>query len=143
MVGNELLLKESDIKIKNKVDKDITAEVDKLLLAELFDNIIGNSVKYSPNGGNITIDAKDDGKLVMVSVGDEGIGITSEQIDHVFDEFYKADEARHDFDSSGLGMSICRRIVERHGGKIWIESSGLHKGTTVYFTIPSSNKKII
>ncbi|GAH44071.1 unnamed protein product, partial [marine sediment metagenome] len=69
-----------------------------------------------------------------------GIGITREQIDRVFDEFYKADESRHDFDSSGLGLSICKRIVEKHGGRIWAESSGKGKGSTFYFTIPIGSK---
>jgi len=65
-----------------------------------------------------------------------GIGMTNEHLEHVFDEFYKADSSRHDFDSSGLGMPICKRIVERHGGKIWAESKGPGKGSTFYFTIP-------
>jgi len=116
-------------------------QADKLRLEELFDNLIGNSIKYSPNGGNITIDAEDDGKFVVVFVKDEGTGMTSEQLEHVFEEFYKADESRHDFNSSGLGLSICKRIVEKHGGKIWAESEGKGKGTTMFFTIPTSNKK--
>jgi signal transduction histidine kinase len=62
--------------------------------------------------------------------------MTNEQLSHVFDEFYKADESRHDFDSSGLGMSICKRIVEKHRGCIWAESPGPGKGSTFYFTIP-------
>jgi signal transduction histidine kinase len=64
--------------------------------------------------------------------------MTSEQIDHIFDEFYKADESRHDFDSSGLGMPIALRIVQRHNGRIWVESEGVGKGSTFYFTIPLS-----
>ena len=66
--------------------------------------------------------------------------MTKEQLDHIFNEFYKADESRHDFRSSGLGLSICKRIVEKHGGRIWAESSGLGKGSTFYFTIPSGSK---
>jgi PAS domain S-box-containing protein len=136
-----LLLKENNIKVEREINKDIMVKADKLRLEELFDNLIGNSVKYSPNGGNITIDAKDDGKFVVVSVKDEGTGMNSEQLNHVFEEFYKADESRHDFGSSGLGLSICKRIVEKHGGKIWAESKGKGKGTTMFFTIPTSNKK--
>jgi len=136
-----LLFKENNIKIENKIDRDTAVKADKLRLEELFDNIIGNSIKYSPNGGNITIDAEDDGKFVVVFVKDEGAGMTREQLDHIFEEFYKADESRHDFNSSGLGLSICKRIVEKHGGKIWAESEGKGKGTTMFFTIPTSNKK--
>ncbi|MHA1200675.1 MAG: sensor histidine kinase [Candidatus Heimdallarchaeaceae archaeon] len=138
---NELFFKENNIKVESKINEDIVVKADKLRLSELFDNLIGNSVKYSPNGGNITIDAKDDGKFVTVSIRDEGMGMTGEQLDHIFEEFYKADQARHDFDSSGLGTAICKRIVERHGGKIWAESPGSGKGTTMFFTLPLSNKK--
>lgn len=138
---SKLLFEENNITVESGINKDLIVKADKLRLEELFDNLIGNSIKYSPNGGNITIDAKDDGKFVVVSVKDEGAGMTSEQLDHVFEEFYKADESRHDFGSSGLGLSICKRIVEKHGGKIWVESEGKGKGTTMFFTIPTSNKK--
>jgi len=137
---NSLLFEENNMKIENKADKNIIVKTDKLRLTELFDNLISNSVKYSPDGGTITIDAKQDKDFVTVSVKDTGMGITEEQLSRIFDEFYKADDARHDFDSSGLGLSICKRIVEKHGGKIWAESSGGEKGTTFYFTIPAGSK---
>ena len=138
---SKLFFEENNTKVESGINKDLMVKADKLRLEELFDNLIGNSVKYSPNGGNITIDAKDDGKFVVVFVKDEGTGMTSEQLEHIFEEFYKADESRHDFNSSGLGLSICKRIVEKHGGKIWAESEGEGKGTTMLFTIPTSNKK--
>jgi len=53
-----------------------------------------------------------------------------------FDKFFKADESRHDFESSGLGLPIAKRIVEKHGGSIWVESPGLHQGSTFFFTVP-------
>jgi signal transduction histidine kinase len=67
--------------------------------------------------------------------------MTKEQLERLFDEFYKADESRHDFDSSGLGMSIAKRIVEKHGGRIWVESDGIGKGSTFYFTLPKNIPK--
>jgi len=140
---NILFFKENNIEIENKIDKNIIVKTDNLRLTELFDNLISNSVKYSPDGGTITIDAKQDKDFVTVSIKDTGMGITEEQLSHIFDEFYKADEARHDFDSSGLGLPICKRIVERHGGEIWAESSGEEKGTTFYFTIPTGSETII
>jgi len=136
--NGKLLFEENNIEIENKTRGDIVVKADKIRLTELFDNLIGNSVKYSPDGGTITIDAKQDKDFVTVSVKDTGIGMNEEQLSHIFDEFYKADWARHDFDSSGLGLSICKRIAEKHGGKIWAESHGLGKGTTMFFTIPSA-----
>jgi signal transduction histidine kinase len=93
-------------------------------------------VKYTDKKGTVTIDAKVEDNIITVSIRDTGIGMTREQLSQVFDEFYKADSSRHDFDSSGLGMPICKRIVERHGGSIWAESEGPGKGSTFYFTLP-------
>ena len=137
---SKLLFEENNIEIENKIGKDIMVKADKLRLTELFDNLIDNSVKYSPDGGKITIDVEKNEDFVTVSIKDTGMGITKEQLNYIFDEFYKADVSRHDFDSSGLGMPIAKRIVEKHGGRIWAESQGLGKGTTMFFTIPSSSK---
>jgi signal transduction histidine kinase len=87
------------------------------------------------------INAKQDDTSVVVSIKDTGIGMSDQQLKKIFNEFYKADSSRHDFDSSGLGLSICKRIVEKHNGKIWAESEGLGKGSTFYFTVPKSKLK--
>jgi PAS domain S-box-containing protein len=134
---NKLIFDEGNIKIENKIDKNTIIRADKLRLVELFDNLITNAVKFIPHGGNITIDAKKDDGVVCISVKDTGIGMTQKQIIHIFDEFYKVDESRHDMSSVGLGLSICKRIVEKHGGKIWAESLGSGKGSTFYFTLPA------
>jgi len=137
---NKLALEGNNMEINNNIDGNIIIKADKLRIEELFDNLIINAIKYSKDVGTITIDAKEDTDFVTVSVKDTGIGMTEEQLSHIFDEFYKADDARHDFDSSGLGLPICKRIVERHGGEIWAESSGEERGTTFYFTIPTGSK---
>lgn len=133
---NKFILMNNKIVINNVVSDKINVKADKLKLNELLDNIINNSIKYSKNSCKITINATQSDKFVTVSIKDTGIGMTKEQINQVFNEFYKADNSRHDFDSSGLGMSICKRIIERHGGCIWAESDGLEKGSTFFFTIP-------
>ena len=67
--------------------------------------------------------------------------MSESQIKNMFEEFYKADESRHDFYSSGLGLTISKKIVEKHGGKIWAESEGLGKGSTFYFTLPLNSEE--
>ncbi|MEA2033545.1 MAG: ATP-binding protein [Euryarchaeota archaeon] len=142
VIGSEkYIVKEKGIKIENKINDKISVKADKQRFEELFGNIVTNAVKFTPDGGGtITIDAKEDKDFITVSVKDTGIGITGEQLEHIFDEFYKADESRHELDSSGLGLSICKRIVEQHGGKIRAESQGQGMGTTIYFTLKSGDE---
>jgi PAS domain S-box-containing protein len=134
---NNMAFKERHIQVHTNVPKEIYVPADKLRLEELFTNLINNAVKYAKDGGGtITIDAIENNNDVTISIKDNGIGMTSDQIKHIFDEFFKADPARHDLDSSGLGLPICKRIVEKHGGMIWAESKGLGKGSTIYFILP-------
>ena len=136
--NNQHLFNENNIDVKNMVDEEIIVKVNKLQLYEVFTNLFTNAIKYSQdNKGNIVVDAekgKDDDE-VIVSVKDDGIGITMEQQVQIFDEFYKIDSSRHDLGSSGLGLSICKQIIEKHGGQIWVESPGIGKGCTFYFTL--------
>ncbi len=136
--SEKFIFKKKDIKVENKINGKIIVTADKLRLEELFSNLITNAVKFTPDGGGtITIDAKKDEDFVTISVKDTGIGMTGKQLEHIFEAFYKVDESRHELDSSGLGLSICKRIVEKHGGKIWAESPGKGMGTTFYFTLKS------
>jgi len=131
----QTICEEKGIKIENNISETVIAKADNLRLREVFDNLITNAIKFTPDRGTILIDANEEDGTVTVSVKDTGIGLTKEQLDRVFDEFYKADNSRHDLDSSGLGLAICKRIVEKHGGKIWAESPGPGKGSTLYFTL--------
>ncbi len=135
--NNVDIFKENNIEIINNIDEETTVNVDKNMFGELFENLISNAVKYSKKGGNITIDAQDIGNCIAVSVKDTGIGLDKNELNHIFEEFYKADWSRHDHNSTGLGLSICKNIVEKHGGRIWAESNGKGKGTTMFFTLPS------
>jgi PAS domain S-box-containing protein len=138
---NKYLFIDNDIKVKNNITEDLIVTADKLRIAEVFNNLINNSVKYSKESGKIIFDIKYDDDFVIVSVEDDGMGMTERQKNRIFDEFYKADTSRHDFDSSGLGLPICKRIVEKHGGRIWVESKGIGKGSIFYFTLPINQKK--
>jgi len=138
----QISLNEHKIKLENNIPKDIFVNADKLRLAELFKNLITNSLKYTSEGkGKITIDAKKEKNAVTVSIRDTGIGMTKDQLKKVFDEFYSVDKTSREQKSSGLGLAICRRIIEKHGGKIWAESSGPGKGSTFYFTIKTGDEK--
>jgi signal transduction histidine kinase len=132
----ELFLKEHNVTVENSVNQEIFVLADRLRLEELFHNLIANAVKYIPKkSGMISINANKQKDIVTVSVKDNGIGMTKEQLDRIFDEFYMADESRRKIDSSGLGLPISKRIVEKHGGKIWVESPGPGKGSTFFFTL--------
>jgi len=135
-------LDEHEINIENKIEENIIVNADKLRLAEVFKNLITNSIKYtSEKGGKIIIEAKKEEDIVTVSLQDSGVGMTEDQLKKVFDEFYKADRTTSDYQSSGLGLAICKRIVEKHGGKIWVESPGPGMGSTFYFTLKSGDGK--
>ena len=140
ITGNRLLLKKTNINIENRIDKDIIAYADKLRFEELTNNLINNAIKFTPRAGMITIDAKKQKEFVVVSVKDTGLGMTKDQLEMVFHEFYKGDKSRQELDSSGLGLAICKRIVEKHGGHIWVESDGLDQGSTFSFTLPVLKK---
>ncbi|MCI0500510.1 MAG: HAMP domain-containing histidine kinase, partial [Epsilonproteobacteria bacterium] len=139
--SQKLLLKEHKITVDNKIADNITVYADKLRLVEVFKNLISNAVKYmQEGGGKITLDAKQEGDIVTVSIQDTGIGMTQEQLKKMFDEFYKADRFSSEYQSTGLGLAICKRIIEKHDGKIWVDSPGLGKGTTFYFTLKNKTK---
>lgn len=117
------------------IDPAITVMADQLELEEVFYNLVSNAVKYSPVGSHLAITATSDGQLVTICVRDNGSGLASDELDQIFEAFYKADQSRHELDSSGLGLSICKRIIENHGGRIWAESAGKGHGTAICFTI--------
>ncbi len=129
------------IAVENNVSDDIVVKADSLMLQEALDNIISNAAKFTAEGGTVTIDAnRDSDSIVVIRVKDTGIGMTKDQLGQIFTEFYKADHSRHDLTSTGLGLSICKRIIEKHGGKIWAESDGLGKGSTILFTLPAGSE---
>ena len=142
ILNNKTIFDESNIEIKNKIDKNIKIYADKLRIKELINNLLTNAVKYTTDEkGKIIINSKKKDGFVDISISDSGIGLDKNEIDHIFDEFFKADESRHDLDSSGLGLSICKKIVEKHNGKIWVESKGKGKGSTFHFSIKISDDR--
>ena len=110
-------------------------------IRKLFSSLINNSMKYSPDGGKIQIKILNDGENVTVSVADQGIGLTVEQAKQVFEPFYRADNSvTREFSGIGLGLAVCKKIVEIYNGSIWCEP-GLDMGTVFYVTLPVNPHK--
>lgn len=111
---------------------------DPIRAAEVLENLLSNSIKYSPQGGTITVEASfsEEQTFIQFSVADTGIGIAKAEQERLFTPFYRAESHRvHGIAGSGLGLSIVKGLVEMHGGKLWFESvEGV--GTTMYFTLP-------
>jgi two-component system sensor histidine kinase/response regulator len=105
-------------------------------LTEALVNIIGNAVKYSKAGGQVLVDAYDSPDGVVVSVRDFGIGIPSEELPHIFGDFYRGAAGRAEEGGAGLGLAITRRIVEAHGGLITVDSAP-GAGSTFVITLPA------
>ncbi len=112
--------------------------VDKTRVERILDNLIGNAIKYSPLGGEVRVAARREGDHVLISVTDQGIGIARDDIDKLFRPFGRlATEAASGttVKGIGLGLVVCRRLVEAHGGRIWVESEP-GRGSTFSFTLP-------
>jgi len=104
-------------------------------LTQVLENLIGNAVKYSPEGGAIRIKDENGGDYYRVSIEDQGIGMAPEEVRKVFEKFYRVDSSNTAIGGMGLGLPLAKGIVEAHGGEIWIESE-LGRGTQVSFTLP-------
>ena len=108
---------------------------------EMTTNLLLNAIKYTPKNGRVEVTVDEEVDRVRVSIKDTGIGIPEDELPHVFDEFYRASNARKvERDGTGLGLSIARQIVERHGGEMWAESE-LGKGTVFTYTLLKSENK--
>ncbi len=132
-----------DVNVTTNINPNISIYADPLQIEEVVENIFSNALKYGSDHGQIKITAQKDqtDEFVHVSIKDTGFGMNSKQLEDIFNEFYKADESRHDFTSTGLGLSICKRIIEKHDGRIWAESEGIGKGMTIHFSLPLIKKR--
>ena len=122
----------------------LTISCDHDRVIQLFSNVVGNAVKFTPEGGTVVLRAEPDDAMVRFAVADNGPGIAIEELPYVFDRYYQA--RRRNRDGIGLGLSNARGIVEAHGGRIWVESPTAARtaekgesggGTTFFFTLPA------
>jgi PAS domain S-box-containing protein len=114
---------------------DLLVDRDRML--QVFENLIGNALKFTPAGGRITVGVVPQADAVLCYVRDTGSGVPTEEVPYLFDRFWQARRNREKRRAgAGLGLAIVKGIVEAHGGRVWAESA-LDEGTTFYFTIPA------
>ncbi len=124
------------IAYKNKFADLPQAYADPETMRAVLQNLLENSIKYTMDGGKIEIDVKKDNNYLVVSVADNGIGVPQDQVKNIFEKFFRARNAiKQETDGSGLGLYIAKTIIEKNGGKIWLDSTE-GKGSTFYFTVP-------
>jgi signal transduction histidine kinase len=126
----------SSIHIETHVPDRLFVDGDRIRVRQIFYNLLSNALKFTPNGGSIRIEADQVDGFAQISVSDTGIGIPPEEHDSIFDSFHQVDAAAGGArEGTGLGLPITKRLVQEHGGRIWVESKpGL--GSRFHFTIP-------
>lgn len=141
MKGLQLLADQKDIKMELFNDEEVVVPGDRLKLQQVISNIIDNGIKYTPEGGRVTIEIYNTPQYGVVKVSDTGYGIAPEELGHIFDRFYRIDKARsRATGGTGLGLSIAKRIVMLHNGDIRVQSEE-NKGTTFRIELPYDNQE--
>ena len=127
----------STVEFKSDFDPRLPIVVgDRDRLIQVVSNLVNNAIKYSPDGGTVTLSTRAEGGYALISVTDTGLGIPPDEIGHVFERFRRVRSgAAQSIPGTGLGLTIVKQIVEMHGGKIWVESAVGH-GSAFHFTVP-------
>jgi len=140
-VMRRLQAKSPDVEVTLDIPTNLpTVMADRDRIEEVLQNLLDNAVKYSPRQRALTVTCRATGDEVMASVSDAGMGISLRDQAHIFDRFQRAgDQSSQALPGAGLGLYICRAIVEAHGGDIWVEST-LRQGSTFSFSLPREEK---
>lgn len=122
--------------LDRRLDQVVYGYVDVNFLHEIMDNLIDNAIKYTPAGGSIYVNVLGDGDRVLINVTDTGIGISSDDLQHIFQKFYRADNSdTRTIGGTGLGLYLVKQRVEAMGGRVWAESA-FGEGSTFYVSLP-------
>ncbi len=129
-----------NIWLEIKIEEISTIKADPVRFKQIMYNLLSNAIKFTPEGGKVDVSAKPANEMVQISVQDTGIGIAKEDYEKVFEEFKQIDSSySKQYQGTGLGLPLTRKLVELHEGKIWLESE-LGKGSTFTFTIPQEKE---
>lgn len=121
---------------KKRLSQKIYMAVDYDFLREIINNLVGNAIKYTPEGGEIKVNVKGDADKVLITVADSGIGIPPEDLGHIFQKFYRVDNSQtRQIGGTGLGLYLVKQRAEALGGRVWAESDFGH-GSIFYVSIP-------
>ncbi len=134
------ILKLRNDKLIFKIHEKLVTYFEKEQIHQVISNILSNAIKYTPPTGVIEIKSEINNDFIVISIKDSGIGLTEEEKGGLFKQFGKIERYGQGMDiipeGSGLGLYISKKIIELHGGEIWVESEGRNKGSTFYFTLP-------
>jgi len=145
LLGNCLsMVRQKCLKHQIKLDLCLSPEIEKLeiraderRLKQVMLNLLSNAAKFTPDGGRIEVGAQKNGEGLLISVADTGIGIAAEHQPKIFDPFYQVQSGmRNKTPGAGLGLNLSKQIVDMHGGRIWVESEGIGKGSRFTFLLP-------
>jgi len=130
---NEVAPVEKHLSIQVDIPPGLRLYADRKALHDIFINLLSNAFKFTSSGGQVSIGASRKDQSILLEIRDTGMGIPADKLRRIFDEFYQVEGGKHG--GTGLGLAIVKRLVEGHGGNIWVESQ-LGKGSTFYFTLP-------
>lgn len=134
------LVETKNLRLKLEIHTEISmVTVDVLRVKQILFNLVSNAVKFTPAGGQITISARMDGEMVLIMVRDTGHGISAIDQLVIFDHFVQVQRQQNEQQGTGLGLAIAKKLVELHGGKIWVESAP-GQGTAFFFTLPTKGE---
>lgn len=151
LIGEVIIEVDAKVKEKGLIIEHVKNQIPKMFADEnkvhqILLNLIGNSLKFTPSGGKITISYQSDGQNIAVSVRDTGVGIVVDDLNRLFKKFSRLDNsyvAAASTGGTGLGLYICKSLIDLMKGTIKAESSGLNQGTTFIFTLPVATPSIL
>jgi signal transduction histidine kinase len=133
LFGSLSAAKQIELRLRGVSEPGLTVQADRERMLQVFSNLLGNAIKFTPQGGQVVLSVERQGEVARFAVSDSGPGIASEHLPHVFDRFWKHEAAGTK--GTGLGLFISKGIITEHGGRLWAESAP-GQGATFYFTLP-------